>query len=84
MTTASGNSGALLSSSRLSAPSRQGTLRVALVGFLVAALFFGISLMVPETLARLVMDLISWLLVGVLALAALLAGAKLLESLLDL
>ncbi|MES2511450.1 MAG: hypothetical protein V4625_16110 [Pseudomonadota bacterium] len=52
---------------------------------LVAALaLFAISLLLPGQLSQIALDLMSWCLVGALAVGALFASVKLIDSVLDL
>lgn len=50
---------------------------------MAAVALFAASLLLPEQLSQIALDLMSWCLVGALAVAALFASVKLIESVLD-
>ncbi|MES2400604.1 MAG: hypothetical protein V4573_11515 [Pseudomonadota bacterium] len=89
MTIASGHSGRLASTSTsrstgLSGHARNGAPRVAAFALLAALALFAGSILLPDNLSQIALDLMSWCLVGALAAGILFASVKLLESVLDL
>jgi hypothetical protein len=54
------------------------------IALLTMAVVFGSSMLLPDNLARLALDLVSWCVVGALASIALVAVVKVIEGLLDL
>ncbi len=89
MTIASGHSGNLASASisrsaGLSGRARNGAPRLAAFALLAALALFAVSLLLPDNLSQIALDLMSWCLVGALAAGVLFASVKLLESILDL
>ncbi|MES2191421.1 MAG: hypothetical protein V4454_14975 [Pseudomonadota bacterium] len=89
MTIASGHSGSLASTSTprstgLSGHARNGAHRLAVLALLAALALFAVSILLPDNLSQIALDLMSWCLVGALAAGILFAGVRLLESILDL
>ncbi len=89
MTIASGHSGDLVSGSipraaRLSGQTRNAVPRLAVLALVAALALFAVSLLLPDNLSQIALDLMSWCLVGALAAGVLLASVKVLEGVLDL
>ena len=89
MTIASGHSGSLTTtatprSTSLSGHARKGAPRLAAVALLAALALFAVSILLPDNLSQIALDLMSWCLVGALAAGVLFASVRLIESVLDL
>lgn len=85
MTIASGNSGDLVSGSmRVPGHARNSVAKLVAIALATALGLFAVSLILPDKLSQLALDLMSWCLVGALAAGVLFASVKLLEGFLDL
>lgn len=88
MTIASGHSDNLATSisrsTRLSGHASDSAPRLATFALLAALALFAVSLLLPDNLSQIALDLMSWCLVGALAAGVLFASVRFLESILDL